>query len=307
MRSRNIKPSFFVNEVLGELPFEVRLLFVGLWCMADREGRLPDTPKRMRGELFPYDDVDVDVALDALVVGGFIVRYVMNEKKLIQVVNFLKHQNPHRKEAKSVLPPQNADQGNEGEGGSLPGKEPILAGDGPADPGFLIPDSSYSLGEGDGDSPRVSVREELSPPSAHTASVSTTDEIVALRAAYAKAMADAGVTPVNPMHPGFARMAHAGVLVEEVAATAREKVAKGKTEPNYIMKTIIGRRHDAARLDGVPHGVKPMPRSAAHKLYVPEARSRSPAEMPAIAKDLAKKLGVIVEEKPIDEAKRKEQ
>lgn len=37
-RARNIKPSFFKNEDLADLnPFD-RLLFIGLWCLADREG-----------------------------------------------------------------------------------------------------------------------------------------------------------------------------------------------------------------------------------------------------------------------------
>lgn len=37
-RARNIKPGFFTNDELVELPFEVRSLFIGLWAIADREG-----------------------------------------------------------------------------------------------------------------------------------------------------------------------------------------------------------------------------------------------------------------------------
>ena len=29
-RARNIKPGFFTNDLLAELPFETRLLFIGL-------------------------------------------------------------------------------------------------------------------------------------------------------------------------------------------------------------------------------------------------------------------------------------
>ena len=50
-RARNIKPGFFDNETLGELPALTRLLFIGLWCLADREGRLQDRPKRIKKEL----------------------------------------------------------------------------------------------------------------------------------------------------------------------------------------------------------------------------------------------------------------
>ena len=47
-RARNIKPGFFKNEFLAEMPCEVRLLFIGLWTLADREGRLEDRPKRIK-------------------------------------------------------------------------------------------------------------------------------------------------------------------------------------------------------------------------------------------------------------------
>jgi len=74
-RARNIKPGLFKNELLVEQSLFVRLLFVGLWTLADREGRLEDRPKRIRLELFPYDNDDVDSALNILVENGFIVRY----------------------------------------------------------------------------------------------------------------------------------------------------------------------------------------------------------------------------------------
>ena len=50
-RTRSIKPSFFDNEILGDLPPLTRLLFIGLWGIADREGRLEDRPKRIKKEL----------------------------------------------------------------------------------------------------------------------------------------------------------------------------------------------------------------------------------------------------------------
>ena len=103
-RSRNIKPGFFKNEELAELPFEVRLLFIGLWTMADREGRLEDRPKKIKMELFPVDNVDVDHMLTQLAGKDFIVRYEANSCKYIAVLNFKKHQNPHHKEQASTIP-----------------------------------------------------------------------------------------------------------------------------------------------------------------------------------------------------------
>ncbi len=113
-RARNIKPGFFDNEILGELPALTRLLFIGLWCLADREGRLQDRPKRIKKELLGYDDVtadDVDTMLQQLHDNEFIQRYEIAGERYIQVTNFLKHQNPHCKEQASVIPAPGEDMG----------------------------------------------------------------------------------------------------------------------------------------------------------------------------------------------------
>jgi hypothetical protein len=103
-RSRNIKPGFFKNETLAECSPLARLLFAGLWCLADREGLLEDRPKRIRAELLPYDDGSVDDLLTELHDAGFILRYAAAGGRFIQVVNFGKHQNPHCKEQASTIP-----------------------------------------------------------------------------------------------------------------------------------------------------------------------------------------------------------
>jgi hypothetical protein len=105
MRARNIKPGFFENEDLGEMSFAGRLLFAGLWCLADREGRLCDRPKRIKGDLFRFDgDVPVDGLLDELQRRGFIQRYAVDGQRYIQVINFRKHQSPHHTEKMSIIP-----------------------------------------------------------------------------------------------------------------------------------------------------------------------------------------------------------
>jgi hypothetical protein len=108
MRSRILKPDFFRNEELAELPFEARLLFAGLWCVADREGRLADRPKRIAADVFPYDKaIDGDRAeamLKALYDRGFILRYCVQSENFIQIVSFKKHQSCHQKEAASIIP-----------------------------------------------------------------------------------------------------------------------------------------------------------------------------------------------------------
>lgn len=104
MRARNIKPGFYKNEELAGCSLQARLLFPGLWMMADREGRLEDRPKRIKVEIFPYDDFDVDALLCELAEAGMIVRYQVDTGKYIWIPNFLKHQNPHKKEKDSDIP-----------------------------------------------------------------------------------------------------------------------------------------------------------------------------------------------------------
>jgi hypothetical protein len=103
-RARNLKPGFFKNEELAELPFEFRILFQGLWCLADRLGRLEYRPKRIKGEIFPYDEVDVVKGLRDLYNHGFNDIYTIDNHEYIQIVAFAKHQNPHCKEAASTIP-----------------------------------------------------------------------------------------------------------------------------------------------------------------------------------------------------------
>lgn len=108
-RARNIKPGFFKNELLVEQSPFVRLLFIGLWTLADREGRVEDRPKRIKLELFPYDSEDVGEALTALADNGFISRYTAGGKSVIQILSFSKHQTPHGTEKDSELPDSNGD------------------------------------------------------------------------------------------------------------------------------------------------------------------------------------------------------
>lgn len=103
-RARNIKPGFFRNADLVELPMEARLLFIGIWTLADRAGRLEDRPKQIKMEIFPADNIDCDALIGMLAETGMLLRYAVDGKRYLQVTNFVKHQNPHRDEKASILP-----------------------------------------------------------------------------------------------------------------------------------------------------------------------------------------------------------
>lgn len=136
-RSRNIKPGLFKNEILGVADPIYTIIFQGLWVLADKEGRLEDRPLRIKAEIIPYrEGIDVDIILNWLACNRFIERYKVNENNYIQVINFRKHQNPHKKEADSTIPVP-----------EIPGyiqEKPVQIQENPDQAG-LIPDSRFLI------------------------------------------------------------------------------------------------------------------------------------------------------------------
>lgn len=112
-RIRYLKPDFFKDEDIAELPHNIRIFYAGLWCYADRAGRLEDRPKRLKAEIYPYEDFDVESALNQLSLPKksnhkpFIVRYQKDGCSYIQILQWDKHQKPHPTEKKSEIPPPN--------------------------------------------------------------------------------------------------------------------------------------------------------------------------------------------------------
>lgn len=104
MRARGIKPGFFKNEELMECPYEARLLYIGLWCLADRRGRMEYRPKRIKIELFPGDSVDVESMVQVLCKHGFIRIYSASGLVYLDIPAFERNQNPHKNERESEIP-----------------------------------------------------------------------------------------------------------------------------------------------------------------------------------------------------------
>lgn len=111
-RARLIKPSFFTNEDVVRLPAETQLLFIGLWTLADREGRIEDRPLRIKMQIFPAASYDVNGMLGELHAAGLLIRYEVEGQKYLWIPTFIKHQHPHPNEAPSVIPAydQNANE-----------------------------------------------------------------------------------------------------------------------------------------------------------------------------------------------------
>ena len=92
-----------MNEELAKLPFQARLLFIGLWTLSDRRGFVEDRPRKIKAQLFPYDKINVEKLLEKLC-NGFLERFFIDDVKYIRIINFCKHQIINRKEIESTVP-----------------------------------------------------------------------------------------------------------------------------------------------------------------------------------------------------------
>jgi hypothetical protein len=141
-RIRTVKPDFFKHEELYQLEINeklpLRVAFVGLWCVCDREGRFKWRPNQLKLDILPYDKIDFSRVLDALATHGFIVEYVAEDENNYGFVpTFLQHQVINNRESESVLPSpfdasstrdpralsKNKGKGKEGKGRERKGKE----------------------------------------------------------------------------------------------------------------------------------------------------------------------------------------
>jgi len=110
MKARTIHPGFFANEELGKLPFRTRLVFIGLWCLADREGRLEYRPERLKALILPYEADGIENDVQSLLINpganlsGWLLRYEVNGKSYLQILNWYKFQKPHHTEIESIIP-----------------------------------------------------------------------------------------------------------------------------------------------------------------------------------------------------------
>lgn len=98
MRIRTIKPEFWRSEDIKRLPFEDRLLFIGLWSYVDDNGVGIDDPRLIAADLFALEDDPqaireyVREGLARLSRGLQIVRYEAGGKRLLFITNWDKHQ-----------------------------------------------------------------------------------------------------------------------------------------------------------------------------------------------------------------------
>jgi hypothetical protein len=98
MRIRSIRPEFWSSEDVAALPWDARLVFIGLWSYVDDNGVGRDVEQLIVAALFPLDEdlteasVRVHGALKLLEDGGQITRYTVDGKPYLHVTAFSANQ-----------------------------------------------------------------------------------------------------------------------------------------------------------------------------------------------------------------------
>jgi hypothetical protein len=105
-RKRDLHPEFFRDERVLQVSMGARLLFQGLWTIADREGRLEEPhPVTLKATFLPVDHVDCAELLQELIEVGLVGRYEAKGVRILYLPGLKKRTRFHPKEVGSRLPP----------------------------------------------------------------------------------------------------------------------------------------------------------------------------------------------------------
>ncbi|MDQ0571503.1 hypothetical protein QFZ42_003337 [Variovorax paradoxus] len=100
-RIRTIKPEFFTSEDIVSLSPLTRLLYIAIWCEADKEGRLAWKPLTFKLRYFPGDACDIQAMCQEIVDSGLVVLY---GEGYGVIPTFKAHQHINPRESESNLP-----------------------------------------------------------------------------------------------------------------------------------------------------------------------------------------------------------
>ena len=241
-RARNIKPGFFKNADLLDLPFEDRLLFIGLWTIADREGRMEDRPKQIKVEIFPGDNVDCDSSLTSLAKIGMINRYEIDGKRYLEITNFVKHQNPHCNEAPSTIPSATQSIASN----AAPAKRKRSTVQAPCKPDANTMAIGLNPSSLNPDSPILNPETKT-----NTAALSrepTEDFSGSTRpGAVCVVLKSEKIAQVNPSHPDLLDLLDAGAQLSDFVAAAEIALGANKPHFGYVLGIVRRRLEEAQK------------------------------------------------------------
>ena len=122
-RIRTVKPEFFTSESVLSVSPLARLFFIGLWCEADRDGRLKWKPKTLKFRYLPADSVNIEKLCTELEQAEMIVTYTIDNNDYCEIPSFKSHQVINNREKESELPSRDSDASTTRESGRKEGRE----------------------------------------------------------------------------------------------------------------------------------------------------------------------------------------
>lgn len=102
-RIRTIKPEFWTDERLVECSPIARLLAIASLNFADDNGNLERSSRRLKMQVFPADNIEVEPLIVELLDAEWFVEYEVEGKNYLRIRNFTKHQRIDRP-SKSTIP-----------------------------------------------------------------------------------------------------------------------------------------------------------------------------------------------------------
>ena len=100
-RIRTIKPEFFTSEDIVSLSPLARLLYIALWCEADKEGRMVWKPLTFKLRYMPGDNCDIQALCKEILDRGLVKLY---GDGFAYIPAFSSHQHINPRESASQLP-----------------------------------------------------------------------------------------------------------------------------------------------------------------------------------------------------------
>lgn len=107
-RQRMIRPDFFTSESLSECSYAARLAFIGIWVMSDDCGNMKLSKRKLRVQLFPFDDItdeEFTGILSELESVGCIKWYENDGEEYVTTPNFGIYQKINRPSKTSIPEP----------------------------------------------------------------------------------------------------------------------------------------------------------------------------------------------------------
>jgi hypothetical protein len=100
-RIRTIKPDFWTDEKIAELPIQSRLVYIATWSYADDYGVLRASMRLLKSQILPYDEtIRLDVFtkwIDALINARMLIPFMFKNESYLYVRTFSDHQRIDRK------------------------------------------------------------------------------------------------------------------------------------------------------------------------------------------------------------------